>query len=274
MAENDFREWIGRSTTRGDQVTPRSLAEYRATLGPWLFERDADVAPPGFHWGLAPATPSLADTGPDGSEAKGLFLPPIPYPRRMWAGGRVENHGAIGLGDDVIRTSTIKDVQFREGKSGRLCLVSIEHDIGTLDLVHVRERQDLVFREAQSQTPAGQMAPFEPGALAWTVDATPLLLFRFSAFTFNGHRIHYDQAFSEEEGYSAPLVHGPMQAALMLNQLSVKMGAVPEVFDYRCLAPLPGGARFTVSTDSDFVARVIRRDGVTTAEGRARVRGT
>lgn len=274
MAMDDFSSWIGRAVCREDVVTPRLMAEYRATLGPWLFDPVADHGPLGFHWGLAPAMPALADTGPDGSEAKGQLIPPIPFPRRMWAGGRIESLAAIRLGASVKRTSTVADVQHRDGKSGRLYFVSIGHDIEADGSLAVRERQDLVFREAQSQAGAGVAAAERRDGLSWTVPASSLLLFRFSAFTFNGHRIHYDDGFCREEGYRAPLVHGPLQAALMLNQVSVKLGQVPRCFDYRCLSPLPAGPDFTVCTDADAVARVIRHDGVTTAEGRVPAPGT
>ena len=106
------------------------------------------------------------------------------------------------------------------------------------------------------------------------VDPTPLLLFRFSAFTFNGHRIHYDAPYAEEEGYPGLVVHGPLQAALMLNLAATALGAVPRRFDYRCVAPLFSGEPFRVQRDagtSPLTVRVVRHDGVTTAEGQARV---
>ena len=107
----------------------------------------------------------------------------------------------------------------------------------------------------------------------WQVEASPLLLFRFSAFTFNGHRIHYDLRHAEEEGYPGLLVHGPLQAALMLNLAAEKLGDVPHRFDYRCLAPLYGGGRFGVAWEFGTL-RIIRSDGVTAAEGQARARET
>ena len=268
----DFKDWIGRSVTRVDTLSQRLFDKFHATMSPFLFEPGDNVAPPGLHFGLATGTPDLDETGPDGAERKGLFLPPITQPRRMWAGGSIETLRPLRHGALVIRTTTITDVRFRQGSSGEMCLVSIEHDIADGNGTAVLERQDLVFRDP----PAEGMPPVGPAikpAADWQIEATPLLLFRFSAYTFNGHRIHYDLRHAEEEGYPGLLVHGPLQAALMLNLASVKLGYVPRRFDYRCLAPLYGGSTFGVSWATGAL-RVIRSDGVITAEGQAHARGT
>jgi len=262
---DDFRDWIGRGLVRHDVATARLLAEYRATLGPWLFETTPDVCPPGFHFALAPAIPGIEDTGPDGAERKGLFLPPIALPRRMWAGGSIETLRPIHEGEAVTRSSVISDIRFKEGASGPLCLVSIIHEITGTEGLALRERQDLVFREAGAR--AEGAGPDQPVAAGWLVDGSPLLLFRFSALTFNGHRIHYDFAYAASEGYPGLLVHGPLQAALMLNLAGARLGHVPRRFDYRCLAPLYDG-RFGVTWDAaSGTARILRSDGVVTAEG-------
>ncbi|MFN4143116.1 MaoC family dehydratase N-terminal domain-containing protein [Aestuariivirga sp.] len=269
----NFSDWIGRSLTREDIVTPRLLAEYRSTMATFLFDPDGDTCPPGFHFGLAPATPAMLDTGPDGAERKGLFLPPIPLPRRMWAGGAIETVRSLRLNAAVTRVSTITDIRVKRGSSGELCLVSVLHEIADGQGLAIRERQDLVFREAAS-APASAPGSEQPLAADWSVEATPLMLFRFSAFTFNGHRIHYDLRHAAEEGYPGLLVHGPMQAALMLNLASLRLGHVPSRFDYRCLAPLYAGARFGVAHAEAGKTRIIRSDGVTAAEGQAHARGT
>ena len=153
-----------------------------------------------------------------------------------------------------------------------MVLVSVVHDIADGNGTAIRERQDLVF---QHPSPEG-VPPLGPAvklATEWQVDATPLLLFRFSAFTFNGHRIHYDLSHAREEGYPGLLVHGPLQASLMLNLASDKLGYVPQRFDYRCLAPLYAGSRFGVTWETGAL-RVIRSDGVTTAEAQVHARGT
>jgi 3-methylfumaryl-CoA hydratase len=269
----DFSDWIGRSVTREDTVTPRLLAEFRATMSPFLFDPDRDTCPPGFHFGLAPATPAREDTGSDGAERKGLFLPSIPLPRRMWAGGAIETFHPLRLNARVARVSTVSDIRVKRGSTGELCLVSILHEIADGRGLAIRERQDLVFREAAaapSPAPNGE----QPLAADWMVEASPLMLFRFSAFTFNGHRIHYDLRHAAEEGYPGLLVHGPMQAALMLNLAARRLGHLPRRFDYRCLAPLYGGKTFGVAHAEGGKTRIIRSDGVTTAEGQAHARGT
>ena len=274
----DFKDWIGHSVVRDDIATPRLLGEYRATLAPNLFEAgDQTQCPPGFHWALAPAMPGSNELGPDGSEAKGLFLPPIPLPRRMWAGGSIETLMPISIGAHIRRTSTIADIKFREGKSGALYVLSVGHDLEANGVLAVRERQDLVFRAADSTPGISSRAEAPLDGLRWDVDATPTLLFRFSAITFNGHRIHYDTPYAHEEGYPGLVVHGPMQAALMFNQLSVLRGSISPRFDYRCVAPLFGGKNFIVSAGWDngsAIARITRHDGITTAEGRVPALGT
>lgn len=269
-----FDDWIGRSVVRKDIVTPRLLAEYRATMTPFLFApRDPDECPPAFHWGVAPATPLAAETGPDGAEAKGLFLPPIPLPRRMWAGGSIETFRAIRLGQTLQRTSTLSDIKVREGRAGPLYLLSITHEITDQDGLLIRERQDLVYRDGAPKSAVPQNDSAAPPRQSWTVDPTPLLLFRFSAFTFNGHRIHYDPHYAAEEGYPGLVVHGPLQAALMLNLSATVLGYVPRRFDYRCVAPLFDGTPFQVMSSADGL-RIVRHDGVTTAEGQAHAQGT
>lgn len=265
---DDFRDWIGRSISRDDMVTARLLAAYRATLAPYLFDDGGPACPPGFHVCLAPAIPALEDTGPDGAERKGLFLPPIPLPRRMWAGGMIETLRPLYAGETVRRVSAIADISFKTGASGPLWLVSVDHHVFGEQGIALRERQDLVFREAAVKDL--KTGPEQPLAADWIVEASPLLLFRFSAMTFNGHRIHYDEAYARSEGYPGLLVHGPLQAVLMLNLAARRLGAVPPRFDYRCLAPLPAGASFGVACDAaDESLRILRSDGVVTAVGRA-----
>lgn len=270
----DWSGWIGRRTVREDIATPRLAAEFRATLEPWLFRADDPLCcPPGLHWALAPATAGMAALDGDGSEAKGIFLPPLALPRRMWAGGMIETLAPIVPGAAVRRVSTLAGIKQRSGKSGDLCFVSILHEIESAGRLALRERQDLVFRAAQSLTAAAPPAQAPLRGFQWLVDPSPALLFRFSALTFNGHRIHYDEPYARAEGYDGLVVHGPLQAALMLNQVATVLGHVPQLFEYRCLAPLLAGAPFMASSASDgpqIVSRITAHDGVTTAEGRVR----
>jgi 3-methylfumaryl-CoA hydratase len=270
----EFEEWIGRRAEALDVATPRLLAEFRATLAPHLFEPgDPDLAPPGFHWSLAPAVPPAAALGEDGSAAHAGLVPPIPLPRRMWAGGSIETFAPIRRGAAIRRLSSLDAVTRRDGSSGTLYFVTLRHVIMAEGSPAVHERQDLVFRDASSQPGAGRPESETRDDLTWTVNAGPVMLFRFSALTFNSHRIHYDEHYARSEGYLGLLVQGPLQAALMLNQISTLKGGVPRRFDYRCLAPLFSSPSVRVASRGDEV-RVIRADGIITAEGRARAQDT
>lgn len=266
MAKDDFKEWIGRGLTRRDVVTARLVEQFKATLAPHLFEAEC---PPGLHWCLAVPAYAKESLGPDGAEKKGLFLPPVDLPRRMWAGGSVETLGAFRIGDEVERRSRIADIKWRKGASGAFCIVSVIHEFAVAGRLVLRERHDLLFRDGPIAPQApGNKEPFH-GDLHWNVDASPLLLFRFSALTFNGHRIHYDLPYARDtEGYDGLLVHGPLQASLMLNQVSAAMGRVPQRFDYRCVAPLIAGQTFSMKC-SRSEGRIASASGVTTLEAAA-----
>ena len=275
-----FASWIGNTVTREDVVTQRIVDEFRATLAPHLFvPTAAEDAPPGLHWCLALPAHDSARLGPDGAEAKGAFLPPISLPRRMWAGGQLATFRPLQLNDRITKTSAITDIKSRTGKAGALCFVSVTHEVHANGELAVRERHDILFREAgpvapASAAPAAPAAPLAAPLLDWKVDASPLLLFRFSAITFNGHRIHYDLPYAKDvEGYNGLLVHGPMQAALTLNQLSAALGHVPAVFDYRCVSPLISGQQFNVLTHKgeggQLTASIRNAAGVTTIEATA-----
>jgi 3-methylfumaryl-CoA hydratase len=246
-----LRQWIGRTMAADDIVTPRLVAEYRATLDPNLAPVDADEAPLALHWCLAPTITPLATLGPDGHGAKGEFLPPVPLPRRMWAGGSIEFQAPLRIGDQVRRRSTIGDVTVKEGRTGTLCFVSVDHEYSTRRGPALRERHDIVYRETTGAAPkpAGAAEAAEPRQADITrhVEATPTLLFRYSAMTFNGHRIHYDHPYvTAVEGYAGLVVHGPMQATLMFNLAAELGGGVPRTFRYRGVSPLIAGQRFAV----------------------------
>ncbi|TXN73682.1 MaoC family dehydratase N-terminal domain-containing protein [Methylobacterium sp. WL6] len=236
-----LKAWIGRTREGEDVVTRRILAEYEATLAPHLAPTADGAAPPALHWCLAPETPRADTLGPDGHAAKGGFLPPVPLPRRMWAGGEIETLDTLRLGDTVRRRETVRDVVMKEGRSGRLCFVTVDHAVTTERGLAIRERQDIVYREEAGRTggpEAARSAP-EEGFTIWSVPATPTLLFRYSAMTFNGHRFHYDRPYATDvEGYADLVVHGPMQASLLMNLAATLIGRTPQRFAYRGLAPM------------------------------------
>ncbi|MCJ2089199.1 MaoC family dehydratase N-terminal domain-containing protein [Methylobacterium sp. E-005] len=240
---SDLTAWIGRTRAQSDLVTPRLIAEFNATFAPHLAPVADGTAPPALHWCLAPETPPADALGPDGHAAKGGFLPPVPLPRRMWAGGQIETVSELHVGDAITRTETVRDVVFKEGRSGRLCFVTVEHAVATGRGVAIRERQDIVYREAAgAETGRSSDAERDEAsayAHVWAVPATPTLLFRYSAMTFNGHRFHYDQPYATQvEGYADLVVHGPMQATLLMNLAATLLGRVPRIFRYRGLSPM------------------------------------
>ncbi len=226
-----LRQWIGRSETQDDIVTPRIFDSLRATLDGFGDEEPM----PSLHWCLAPVLPPMSALGEDGHAARGGFLPPVPLPRRMWAAGELVLHRALKAGDSVRRTSHVADVALKQGRTGQLCFVTVDHRITVADTIAVEERQHLVYREAP-----GPGAPAVPPSTArhtaqWThaVDINAALLFRYSALIFNAHRIHYDRDWCRTEGYSGLVVHGPLQAALLLHFATSLLGRTPHRFDFR-----------------------------------------
>jgi 3-methylfumaryl-CoA hydratase len=273
-----LRSWIGKSEEASDLITPRLIQSFEATFAPHLAPCPGDDAPLALHWCLAPPIAPIGAIGTDGHATKGEFLPPVPLPRRMWAGGTIETVQPLRDGDLVTRRSTIGDVTFKEGRSGPLCFVAVEHEIVSPRGLALRERHNIVYREAAAAgtpaAPASAAAPIEPepADLTWTVAASPVFLFRYSAITFNGHRIHYDLPYvTEVEGYAGLVVHGPIQATLMLNIIATLSGGEPIRLDYRGVAPLIAGAPFLVK------ARRLPDGGIRAwtegADGRVRMEG-
>ncbi|HEX7007938.1 MAG TPA: MaoC family dehydratase N-terminal domain-containing protein [Alphaproteobacteria bacterium] len=257
-----MRDWVGREETVEDVVTASALAKMSATLG-----RDdpppapGDPVPPGWHWMFAHAPAPAAQLGPDGHTRRGGFLPPVAQPRRMWAGGRLTFGPPLRVGQTVTRRSTVLDIAEKTGRSGPLVFVTVRHDYAGPDGSAVVEEQDLVFRAAPrpgEQAPA----PETPLAATWrrTVSADSTMLFRYSALTFNGHRIHYDHPYAtREEGYPGLVVHGPLLATLMLDLVRREApGRTIERFSFRGMRPVFDTAPFEVAgapaTDGTEVA--------------------
>jgi 3-methylfumaryl-CoA hydratase len=260
-----LRSWIGRSMEDEDVVTSRMAREFAATLSPQLFAGGSDRAPPGLHWCLSPAIVAADGLGADGHPRRGGFLPPVPLPRRMWAGGALQRHHPLPIGAAVLRKSTIADVTFKQGRSGRMCFVAVDHAYWVDGMAVIEERHEIVYRDAAgagnpavADTPrAAAMREDAPAAsLHWQVTPNATLLFRYSALTFNGHRIHYDAAYATgTEGYAGLVVHGPLQATWLLNAAASLAGASPRRFTYRALSPLIAGHPVSI-----FAARASNGD--------------
>ncbi len=274
MDIDHLKTWIGKTEEASDLVTPRLIASYAATFAPHLFPCAAGDAPLALHWCLAPPIAPMAALGADGHPAKGDFLPPVPLPRRMWAGGSIETLAPLREGDLVTRRSRMGDVSAKEGRTGPLCFVAVDHEISTPRGLALRERHNIVYREASSAAAAAP-APGEPQAadLEWEVEAGPVLLFRYSALTFNGHRIHYDLPYvTQEEGYDGLVVHGPIQATLMLNIAATLAERSTLKLDYRGVSPLIAGSAFSVKARRQDDGTI--RTWTEGADGRLRMEGT
>jgi 3-methylfumaryl-CoA hydratase len=250
-----LRQWIGRSTQASDIVTAQLVKGLRATLFMDIGEpKPGDAAPFTVHWCLAPQVYPMSELGPDGHPTRGGFLPPVPLPRRMWAGGELEIFEPLRIGDEVTRTSRIADVTMKTGRTGTLCFVSVDHLITTSRGAALRERQDIVYRDMSSAQPSPTAKPAAPPPVAAhraTHMADPVLLFRYSALTFNGHRIHYDRDYvTKVEGYPGLIFHGPMQAAFLV-EFAAKLhgGTAPGKFIYRGVQPLFEGSEFSVNAN-------------------------
>jgi len=251
LPDDDLGRWIGAEETRADVATAQLAGAYRATLlDEAASPAPGDALPAGIHWCLAQPVAPLSALGPDGHPERGGFLPPVPLPRRMWAGSRIAFSGAIRVGDAVTRTSRIAGISEKQGRSGRLVFVTVAHRFATERGVAVEEEQDIVYRGAASGPEAsGPAAPEPPEAEATPADAErrivadPVLLFRYSALTFNSHRIHYDEPYVKGvEGYPGLVVHGPLQAALLLALAEAMRPDRPlRRFAFRAMRPLFGG---------------------------------
>ncbi|GAB4038533.1 MAG: MaoC family dehydratase N-terminal domain-containing protein [Rubrivivax sp.] len=222
-SSTDWTDWIGRTETRTERLAAAPLAGLAATLDrDDPAPQDGTELPPLAHWlYFLPQAPQHA-LGPDGHPRRGGFLPPVPLPRRMWAGGRFEFHHPLRVGDEATRVSRILRVEAKHGRSGELVFVTVRHEIGGARGLALTEEHDIVYRAAPAPgdpAPVPHRAPADEH-FARTIEPDPVLLFRYSALTFNGHRIHYDRRYcTEVEGYPGLVVHGPLIATLLVDLL-------------------------------------------------------
>ena len=241
----NLKDWIGKSETITDVATATPYAALSATLDrPPERPAAGTPLPALWHWLYFLPLHRQSEIGPDGHAKRGGFLPPVPLPRRMWAGSQFEFHQPLLVGDALTRTSTIADVTEKSGRTGPLVFVKVRHEIrrnGESD-VALTEFHDIVYREAPKPddvAPTPKAAPTEsPWEKKWVPD--DVLLFRYSALTFNGHRIHYDRRYvTEVEGYPGLIVHGPMIATLLLDLLRHQMpDAQVARYEFRAVRPM------------------------------------
>ena len=252
MTNADWQQWVGRTESHADEVTRVPVQALAATL-----DRDdplpiaGDPLPPLWHWLYFLPMCRQSDLGPDGHPQRGGFLPPVPLPRRMWAGGRLTFVAPLRIGDAIERTSTIVDVTAKEGRSGPLVFVVVRHAIGGPRGPAIVEEHDIVYRAMPAAAEHAVAPPPAPADATWsrTVRPDDVLLFRYSALTFNGHRIHYDRRYvTQVEGYPGLIVHGPLVATLLLDLVRRQIpDAVVTRFSFRAVSPLFDVAHFTVN---------------------------
>ena len=287
----DWQDWIGRTHVQSDMLTPALVQRHRATF---------DLAPdnpaplPGIHWVLNLPDAETAQLGEDGHPRRditGSLLPPIDLPRRMWAASEVDFVVPIAVGATVTRTSSIAAIVEKNGGSGRLAFVTLDHVVQADASVAIREKQTLVYREAfkspslpregsgvgawpvrryKSNTPTPTPPLEGRGSSVWphhrAITPTETLLFRFSALTFNSHRIHYDAPYARDvEGYPGLVVHGPLTATLLLNWATDLFGPIRR-FSFRAVAPAFAGEILTLVARQDADGIALAALGPTGAE--------
>jgi len=250
MSDNDVRAWIGRQQQLTDKIDCNRAKAMSAMLDNPGYDLNPDAPlPPLWHWLYFWEPSQNRGLAADGHAKRGSFLPPIELPRRMWAGGELEFLRPLTLGAEVERNSRIENIENKEGRSGSLSFVTVSHEISSEGTCCIRERQSIVYRAAArpsasgpapSPAPAGNSPPTPTADFSREMHADPLLLFRYSALTFNAHRIHYDRGYvTEEEGYPGLLVHGPLLATLLAG-LAVAQSAQSRLsrFEFRAVAPV------------------------------------
>ena len=250
MSLEKLRDWVGKTQTTEDFVAPFPV---RALIGTFD-EKDRDPAngdplPPLWHWLYFLEIAPQSKIGPDGHAERGDFLPPVPLPRRMWAGSRFRFDGEpVRIGETIQRRSAIKSVEPKTGSTGSMVFVTVQHTISGAGGVSFVEELDIVYREAAKAGEKPRDPKPAPPAATWSrpLVPAPVLLFRFSALTFNGHRIHYDQPYvTGTEGYPGLIVHGPMLGMLQMELARrSNPGRTPATFEFRALSPVFAGPAF------------------------------
>lgn len=247
MSSTDLSAWLGKQQTVVDRMDPGHAARIAVTLGDSIPEVGMRLSPL-WHWAFFLETVPIAQTGLDGHPARGSFLPPADNRNRMWAGGRVSFDGALEVGVEARKTSTVTAIQEKKGRTGSLLFVTVKHDIEQNGKLVVSEEQDIVYREPSPPKLQGT-EPAPSSQWRESVDPSPVLLFRYSAVTFNSHRIHYDDPYvTQTEGYPGLVIHGPLIATMMCRAFAhAHPRASLKHLAYRGLRPLIAPKAFSVA---------------------------
>ena len=248
-----LRKWIGKIDNVADYVTPIVEQRYRATLNMDIGNpKDGDPVTSGLHWMLGWNLVKNDELGVDSHPALGEFLPPVPLPRRMWAGSEIKVLKPIRVGDKVIKQSTVADIQVKEGRTGLLCFVTAEYNFLVNDEVTINEKHNIVYRDiSKSGGGSGYSKDIpEKADLSEKIFMHPTILFRYSAIGFVGHRIHYDHPYTvNEENYPGLIVHGPLQATYLLRAAEKLMGKPVKSFTHKVMAPVFANSEYVVGVD-------------------------
>ena len=248
-----LRKWIGKIDNVTDYVTPIVEQRYRATLNMDIGNpKDGDPVTSGLHWMLGWNLVKNDELGVDSHPALGEFLPPVPLPRRMWAGIQIKVLKPIRVGDKVIKQSTVADIQVKEGRTGLLCFVTAEYNFLVNDEVTINEKHNIVYRDiSKSGGGSGYSKDIpEKADLSEKIFMHPTILFRYSAIGFVGHRIHYDHPYTvNEENYPGLIVHGPLQATYLLRAAEKLMGKPVKSFTHKVMAPVFADSEYMVGVD-------------------------
>ncbi|RKR37599.1 MaoC family dehydratase N-terminal domain-containing protein [Paraburkholderia sp. BL17N1] len=240
-------DWLDKQEVLKDDITAFPLKAMAATLDR---EESGDSVPPLWHWLYFLPVAPMSEVGPDGHPKRGGFLPPVPLPRRMWAGGRLTFHAPLKVGEHATRTSTIANIEDKTGRSGRLVFVTVQHTIEAGGELKLEEEHDIVYRDAPQEGARPPQPQLAPEGETWrrAIDADAVMLFRYSALTFNGHRIHYDYPYvTEVEGYPGLIVHGPLIATLLVDLVRREQPqATLQSFAFKAVRPTFAGQAFTV----------------------------
>ena len=253
---NPYAGWIGNTETVEDEIALAPALGVAALLddSETVLAAGAPL-PPVWHWFYFLPKVAQSDLGPDGHPRRGGFMPPIELPRRMFAGARMRFVSPLVIGKPASRAAEIRKVSEKSGRSGKLAFVTVGYTIRQDGAVCIEEEQDIVYREPGAKVPApvpAALPPMPEGSWTRTITPDPRLLFRFSAVTFNAHRIHYDRRYAmEEEGYPGLVVHGPLTAILLMELVRHNAGRPAAAFEFRGRAPLFDLAPFRVAATPD-----------------------
>jgi 3-methylfumaryl-CoA hydratase len=257
MSETRLQDWVGRTETAEDMLGVFSARGLAALLDLDRVPQAGETLPPLWAWLYFLAAAPQSQIGPDGHPKRGGFLPPVPLERRMWAGGRLSFHAPLVIGETAQKRSDIVKIEEKDGKAGPMVFVTVRHEVSGAAGLAIREEQDIVYLRMPERFVPPPGKPL-PDALTFhdTFAAGPVALFRFSALTFNGHRIHYDLPYAQQvEKYPGLVVHGPLQALLLFEAARKRnLGRAIASFDFRAVRPLFDFDRVQIAGKSDGAA--------------------